>query len=302
LPDASISDKIIFVSYSIHGHINRGAYDQPFSGVGIEFDPLGVKPGRTGITLHEAGYLPDNNQWNFPAVFSPFWRFYYNASPGHFVMFGERTIELTPDRLVIIPPHHIFHCQGDKAARNFWLAFSFSRKLSLDHQIPVLLKPRDTELCLIRDLQDLILANHRWQPTDAIFRNSLALLQVMLSRPELHWQPPIPENFERVRVHIENALAAGLTAPVLARQAGLSIAGFNRGFRRYFGTSPAHYVMQMRIREAARLLLQTDATIDSVAEETGFPNRAYFSRVFKRVTDEAPAGFRRRHRLVAASR
>lgn len=37
--------------------------------------------------------------------------------------------------------------------------------------------------------------------------------------------------------------------------------------------------MQGRVREAARLLAQTGATIEAVAARTGFPNRAYFSRV-----------------------
>jgi AraC family transcriptional regulator, arabinose operon regulatory protein len=290
-----MSARIIFVSNPIHSRINRGAYERPFSGVGIEYDPLGVKPGRTGITLHEAGFLPGNSQWNFPAVFSPFWRFYYNGMRGHSMLFGERIVELTPAHFAIIPPHSFFHCLGDKAVPTFWLAFSFTRKVALDQAVPMLLKPRDTELCLIRDLKELILANPYWEPTDAIYRNSLALLQVVLSRPEWHWQPPVPSNFERVRLYIEANLGTRLSASLLARQAGLSIAGFNRGFRRHFGATPASYVTQMRIREAARLLLKTDATIDFIAEQTGFPNRAYFSRVFKRVIDEAPAGFRRRH-------
>ena len=143
------------------------------------------------------------------------------------------------------------------------------------------------------------MADQNWEPTDAIYRNSLALLQVVLSRPELRWQPPVPEHLDRVRRHIEASLAMKLTAPVLARRAGLSIAGFNRGFRRHFGTTPATYVTEMRVRVAARLLLQTDKTIDAIAELTGFPNRAYFSRVFKRMTDEAPAGFRRKHKQQA---
>jgi len=290
-----MSGTINFVSDSIHSRVNRGAYDRPFSGVGIEYDPLGVQPGRTGITLHEAGYLPANDRWNFPAVFSPFWRFYYNHSWGHCMIFGERMVELTPARLVIIPPHSFFHCLGSNPVPNFWLAFSFTRKPAHDQEIPVRLPPRDTELCLIRDLEKLILANEHCEPTDAIYRNSLALLQVVLSRSELHWQPPVPEHLERVRRHIEASLGAKLNAPALARRAGLSIAGFNRGFRRHFGTTPATYVTQTRIREAARLLLQTEQTIDTIAEVTGFPNRAYFSRVFKQMTDEAPAGFRRKH-------
>ncbi len=290
-----MSGRVIFVSNSVQGRINTGAYDRPFSGVGIEYDPLGVKPGRTGITLHEAGHLPANRDWNYPSVFSPFWRLYFNSKRGHCVLFGERMTELTPRNLMLIPPHCLFHCLGVNPVPTFWLAFSFTRTLHPSHTLPVLLRPRDTELCLIRDVKQLILANRQWEPNDAIFRNSLALLHVVLARPELHWQPPIPENMARVRSFIEGNLAVPLTNPILARQAGLSVAGFERAFKRHFGTTAALYVCEMRVREAARLLLQTGDTIDDIAEQTGFPNRAYFSRVFKLVTDEAPAGFRRRH-------
>ena len=295
-----MSGRVILVSDSLMGRINRGAYDQPFSGVGVEFDPLGVKPGRTGITLHESGFIPANSDWNFPSVFSPFWRLYYNSNRGHCVLFGERVVELRPTHLMLIPPHCLFHCLGANPVPTFWLAFSFTRKLSPDQGTPVLLKPHDTELCLIRDLRKLITADQNSAPTDAIYRNSLALLHVVLSRPELHWQPPVPEHLARVRQQIEENLSSKLTAPMLASRAGLSIAGFNRAFRRHFATTPARYVTEMRVREAARLLLQTDHTIDQIAEQTGFPNRAYFSRVFKQVTNEAPAGFRSKHQRQEA--
>jgi AraC-like DNA-binding protein len=291
----SISATVKVVSYSIRGRTNVGAYDRPFSGVGVEFDPLGVKPGRTGITLHESGYLAANSDWNFPSVFSSFWRLYYNYQRGHCVLFGERMVELTPKHIMLIPPHCLFHCLGANPVPTFWLAYSFTRKLHPDVAVPVLLKPRDTELCLIRDLKQLIAADETWEPTDAIYRNSLALLQVVLARPELRWQPPLPENLERVRRHIEQNFGAVLTNPQLAKLAGLSEAGFNRAFKLHFGTTPVWYVIEMRVREAARLLLQTSETIDSIAERTGFPNRAYFSRIFKKVTDEAPAAFRRKH-------
>lgn len=295
----SISGTLSFVSNPIKARVNVGAYDRPFSGVGIEFDPLGVKPGRTGITLHESGFISANNNWNFPAVFSPFWRLYYNAQRGHCVLLGERMVELTPAHILLIPPHRLFHCLGANPVSTFWLAFSFTRRPHAKQSVPILLPPRDTELCLIRDLRELILRAKDWQPTDAIYRNSLALLQVVLSRAELHWQPPLPENLARVRQHIEKSLRSKLLADDLARSAGMSPAGFQRAFKRHFGSTPARYVTEMRVREAARLLLQTDETIEAIADQTGFPNRAYFSRVFRQVTDEAPAGFRRKHRASA---
>lgn len=95
--------------------------------------------------------------------------------------------------------------------------------------------------------------------------------------------------------HIEARFKGRLSSPRLAQLAGLSVAGFNRVFRRHFDTSPARYVTETRVREAAKLLLQSDETIDAIADRTGFPNRAYLSRVFKQVTGEAPASFRRKH-------
>jgi len=290
-----MSNRLFLMSDPIKLRVNAGAYDRPFSGVGIEYDPLGVKPGRTGITLHETGYLPANAQWNFPGVFSPFWRLYYNGNRGHCVLFGEQMTELTPKQIMIIPPHCLFHCLGGNPVANFWIAFSFTRKLHPDTALPLLLAPSDTELCLIRDLRKFILANSDWEPTEAIQRNSLALLQVVLSRSELRWQPPLPENLARVRQHIETRLRTKLANPALAKLSGLSVAGFNRAFRSHFNITPARYVTEMRVREAARLLLQSDDTIDAIADKAGFPNRAYFSRVFKQITDEAPAGFRRKH-------
>ena len=285
------------MSDPINARVNRGAYDRPFSGVGIEFDPLGIQPGRSGVSLHETGFLAENPQWNFPGVFSPFWRLYYNASRGHCAVFGERMVELLPGRIMLIPPHCLFHCLGGNPVPTFWIAFSFTRRLHRDVVPPVLLKARDTDLCLIRDLRDLILPNSSLRPDDAVLRGSLALLHVVLSRPELSWQPPVPNNLARVAGHIEAYLDTRLAVHELARLAGMSPAGFNRAFRRQFGTSPARYVTEMRVREAARRLLQEDKTIDAIAEKTGFPNRAYFSRVFKQVTGEAPAGFRRTHKI-----
>ena len=291
----AMSDSVEVMSYSFRGHVNRGAYHQPYSGVGIEFDPLGVRPGRTGITLHESGFLPANDDWNFPAVFGPFWRLYYNCERGHCLVFGERHIELTPQHILLIPPHCLFHCLGGNPVPHFFMAFSFIQRPHPEQDVPILLPPRDTELCLIRDLEKLIAADEKWDPAVAIYRNSLALLQVVLSRPELRWQPPVPEPLLRVRQYIENQFGTKLLAPGLARQAGLSVAAFNRAFRRHFGTTPARYVIEVRVREAARLLLQTEKPLDAIAEETGFSNRAYLSRMFRRVTGEAPAGFRRTH-------
>ena len=49
----------------------------PFSGVGIGHDPLWSDSARSGVMMHEFGYLESNQNWKFPSVFGPFWRLKY---------------------------------------------------------------------------------------------------------------------------------------------------------------------------------------------------------------------------------
>ena len=276
---------------------NRGAYDQPFSGVGVEFYPLGVPTDHSGIVLHESGFLACNDWWNFPDTLSPFWRLYYNFDPGHSVIFGTREIPLTPRHIVLIPDGHLFHCRGHTSVRNIWLTFSSAFRLEPGQPAPIQLRPTQTELALLHELARLIGKRRGVStPRHRIYHRSLALLHHVLSRPELRWQTQtVPEGIRRATQLIHTAFGTTLTLPELARAAGLSSSAFSRHFHRCHGVTPARYIMQTRVREAARLLALTETTIEEIAERTGFPNRAYFSRVFAKLTGEPPAHFRRVH-------
>ena len=132
---------------------NRGAYGSPFSGVGLEFYPLGVAPDHSGVVLHEVGFLPRNDWWVFPNVFSPFWRLYYNSRAGHKVIFPDREVPLTPKHIMIIPEQCLFHCEGRAAVPNLWLAFSVARRLETGTRVPLLLKPGPTSCSCCRAMR-----------------------------------------------------------------------------------------------------------------------------------------------------
>ena len=53
----------------------------------------------------------------------------------------------------------------------------------------------------------------------------------------------------------------------------------------------------IRIRRAEKLLITTDRTITNIAFETGFGSVAYFNRVFKKETGQAPANYRKKMRI-----
>lgn len=290
MPDCGFS-----VSDSARRSRNRGAYSSPYSGVGEEFFPLGVLPDHAGFTLHEAGYDPENHTWDFPSVLSPFWRLYYNARPGHHVVFGDRAIELRPDRLVLIPDRLLFHCQGERPVPHTWLAFSVGRRPSPRQAMPILLPPRRAELVLLDDLSQLFSAGSRSDRRTALFHTGMALLHVVLCRPEISWQEGIPESVLRTIQHIEQEYASPLYISRLAARAGLCTEALARAFKRSQGETIGQFIVKVRVRRAADLLAQTDSSVDQVAEKTGFPNRYYLSRVFKKITGQSPADFRRRH-------
>lgn len=63
-------------------------------------------------------------------------------------------------------------------------------------------------------------------------------------------------------------------------------------FRRAYGVPPHTYLLQRRVREAKRLLLDNQAPLE-VALGLGFYDQAHFSGTFKRFTGVTPGQFRR---------
>ena len=276
---------------------NRGAYTSPFSGVGVEFFPLGVPPDHSGLVLHEAGYLPRNDWWDFPNVLSPFWRLYYNARRGHKVIFAHGEVELTPETLVVIPDRQLFHCRGHKPVPNLWLAFNVTCRLASGQTVPIVLQPTRVERALMRDFSRLFSdddPSQSWN-RDRIFHASMALLHVVLGRPEIQWRQSVPDAVLQTIQYIEEHYASPLAVPKLARMTNLCTEALARSFKKHQGETIGRFIVNVRVREAAHLLTHTDVRIEEIAERTGFPNRAYLSRVFHRVTGESPARFRRRH-------
>jgi AraC-like DNA-binding protein len=83
-----------------------------------------------------------------------------------------------------------------------------------------------------------------------------------------------------------------LSITELAEKCGMSQTTFRQTFMRMTGRNPHQYFEQLRIERAAQLLLQTERTINSIAQAEGYDDPYHFSRVFKRVMGCSPYQFR----------
>lgn len=79
----------------------------------------------------------------------------------------------------------------------------------------------------------------------------------------------------------------------LAARALMSPRTFARRFRAETGTTPHAWLTSARLLLAERLLEETDATVDTVAERTGFGNAATLRHHFTRRRGVTPQGYRR---------
>ncbi len=102
-----------------------------------------------------------------------------------------------------------------------------------------------------------------------------------------------PWRLRRVIDYLDAHLPERVDLAYLSELAGLSPSHFSRAFKASTGMAPYRWQLDARIRRAQAQLIDTDASLDQVAEATGFADAVHFGRTFRKLTGVAPAAWRR---------
>jgi len=132
---------------------------------------------------------------------------------------------------------------------------------------------------------------------DGLYAESVGKTLVMhIARMELS-QPTasaLPKwRLKRVQEYVNAHLDEALSLADLAAVAGLSPMYFAGQFRAATGYRPHDYLLYQRVESAKSILSSTDMPLAEVALSLGFQAQAHFSTVFKRLTGQSPARWRR---------
>ena len=87
-----------------------------------------------------------------------------------------------------------------------------------------------------------------------------------------------------------------LTLEDISRKAAMSQSTLYRVFMKAVGMSPVNYVISQRLALAKQLLADSDEEISSIAQQSGFSDSNYFSRLFHRHAGQTPSDYRRKFR------
>ncbi len=98
---------------------------------------------------------------------------------------------------------------------------------------------------------------------------------------------------EEIRSRVIAKLPDALDVTTLAAEYGMSRTHFSHLFKARTGMSPAHFATEVRIHEAAQLLLETKLPLKQIAIQCGFANANYFCKVFRRCQHLSPESYRR---------
>lgn len=100
----------------------------------------------------------------------------------------------------------------------------------------------------------------------------------------------------RVVDYVRANIVRNISLAELASLVGLSPDHFGVAFRTAVGKTPHQFLLHCRIEMAKDMLVREQASLSAIAVDTGFSDQAHFTRVFRRLTGQTPALWRREQR------
>lgn len=106
-------------------------------------------------------------------------------------------------------------------------------------------------------------------------------------------------------IEVARLMEANIEEPLsleeLSRLIGLSQRQLQRTFKYYLDTTPTQYYLQLRLRRARELLLQTNMSVMNVTVACGFQSPCHFSKSYRAQFGCSPSNERRAHKPLRAS-
>lgn len=120
------------------------------------------------------------------------------------------------------------------------------------------------------------------------------VLETWMTKPALDAEEAA---MSRVLAEVRKRFSEEIDFEALAERHGMSESTFRRRWGEVVPQPPARYLQELRIREACRMLVETQRPIHEIAGAVGFDDELYFSRRFRQEMGVAPREYRKTHQV-----
>jgi AraC-like DNA-binding protein len=222
---------------------------------------------------------------------------------GDFELYGKRPQRLPPGTafVAVIPSRHRYYLPKGSPGWTFaWVRMwhphivaRFAKQVAATGHVLSIAPSSPLVAILMRLVRGAFEKGFRDR-----FEVELALFELLLTYERACEELRDPRG-ERERL-LEWVRARVLATPrqpppveMIAAQRGMSRSYFTHYFRKRTGMSPARFMTEVRIQEAAHMLVATRGQLKQIADEWGFSSVNHFCRVFRRLQHASPAAYRR---------
>jgi AraC-like DNA-binding protein len=232
--------------------------------------------------------------WSNKNRSAPFWRLYWNANQGARLILNRKEVELTPDKIVLIPPNTPFDKQASCDVHHFFIHFSLS--YASGQLEPGLYElPLSSEInAEIQETISLFNAGLAETPRFSLLTN-LIVAQALIGLSEKMQTPAVTDpRLVMVSNFMDKHVGDRITNADLANLLGMNTNAFIHFFSTKMKTTPKKFFEAKRFQKACNLLKYSNLSIDHIAEQTGFCDRNHFTKAFIKREKIGPAEFRKK--------
>lgn len=223
----------------------------------------------------------------------PFWRIYWNETPGALIKYSENEVQCDKHSLICIPPTLSVDQIVLEPFEHLWM--HVDTPLLSNYELKVYEFPVDTPF-----VQRMMKLSALMKKGDGESAEAQTLKQLMvfwfLSGIQLKSDVStieVPELVESAIKIMDERLQSGISTEELSESLGVSSKTLNRKFKKYLEMPPHKFFTSLRMKKATALLFGKNISLDQISYECGFCNRSHFSRVFRESYNQSPAAFRK---------
>lgn len=197
---------------------------------------------------------------------------------------GGKLYEYSPGSIAVIPPN-VSHDETHKTQSDIiCLNFEYPEKLNLCGVFNM-------------DFSDIVAEiDNEIKNRQAYFEDFLNLYMDKIIFKILRFTQPnkeLGDPFSYAMNYIKENYTQNINFCELANSLGYNADYFRHAFKKKFLISPKNQLIDYRVRQSKKLLIETDMSVSDISSSCGFSNSSQYSLFFKKSTGLKPSEYRK---------